>query len=204
MTLIQLLRILKKSVRLLGGASLVAFGVVFVIVSKVPTYYSVSLSMYVHNKAIPSSDGFSYDGYYAQLAAEGYTDTVIGLFETPELAREFRNGFSQGTYADTPRTKSLQVKKIAPQILSVSYRSYDQSLALDMVSIAINSVVSRVDELNEKDALWFSVEPLDELPEIREISYSPLLFSIVAFFVVLVGGSGLVLTHAYLRGNEQK
>ena len=204
MTLAQIVQTLKKSQVSLLGVSFVISVVVFVVLLKLPSQYAASTSLYIHNTTVADPASFSYDGYYAQLAAEGYTDTVVGLFETPELSQTIESAFLQGTYTDTPKITSLDVKKIAPQIVSVVYTSSDENLSLDMVTVASESVISLVSMLNEKDALKFSAQPLSDIPDIKVVTYSPLLFSIVFFLLVLIGGGLLVLINEYLRGNEQK
>ena len=125
MELRDLFEILGKYCRLIVlTASIFGLGA-FVGSTQLPPKYEAVLTLYVKRTAEPAGENFyTYDGYYNQQAAERYTDTVVGLLESGGILQEALRsaGLSADQKAMRRARKSIEVEKVAPQLVEIKVR----------------------------------------------------------------------------------
>lgn len=169
-----------------------------------PVTQTASLALYIQKDAEQSPLGdYTYDGYYAQQAAEAYTDTVVGLLESPDVMAEVLDQLEVDR--DTRFNefhRSLKVEKTAPQIVLVSVTRQDVNEANQVVTQVADSVIKRVSTLNEglDNNLTVSLIGAEPLVQSNELPF--LLTIIVAgLFGITLGGFG-ILCEYYLTEDE--
>src|SRR4030042_6323917 len=81
------------------------------------TTFEATATLYVNRAASPASDKYyTFEGYYSGQAAKEYTDVVLGILKTPDLAIEgLKLANSKAVVGDF--LGSLKVKKVGPQLI---------------------------------------------------------------------------------------
>ncbi len=165
-----------------------------------PPRYTALVSLYVTRRAAPPSEDFyTYDGYYAQQAAERYTDTVVGLLQSKSLLREVLLDLELPKDHKVLRKmeKKVVVKRVAPQIIKMEVQKrWEDEFSWDSASLAealSKKVVERVEELNAQggdENLSVSALGAEPLVEVQEPNLflntvvAALLGFLVSFFIV--------------------
>ncbi len=170
--------------------STIVFAVVALVGSlQIPPLHTAQVTLYIKREAQPANDEFyNYDGYYAQQAAERYTDTVAGLLRTKDMLRASLREINAPADQETLRTveKKVEIKKTAPQLVQISAAkrfNYTESWQpQELVGALAENIVQREEELNQDGDEAFSVELLNEEPivESREM---------IVWLNTLVGGT---------------
>lgn len=156
-----------------------------------PKSYVASTTLYVFRTTgniAPTT--YDYDGYYAQQAAQSYTDTVVGLLKTSDIASQAASIASSSSDAQSILA-GVSAKKVAPQLisLSVTRASSDQAKA-DLVALA-KAVSQRSASFSDQFGRTYKVEMVNGQPILEPASTS-LPFNVL---LGLVGGAvvGFVL-----------
>lgn len=184
-------------------ASAVALAVIVGVVSAYwPTRYKSELTVYVQRvPEDPPAGDYTYDGYYAQQAAEAYTDTVEGFLQSREIIRQALQASNLPTDAHQIRRveKRLHVDKVAPQLIDVALTMETQAEASSLVKAIAQATSQRAKALNQQE---------NEAVVIELVSAEPLESMVKAWVglnvvVGLVGGlilsTGGVLLKGYLE-----
>jgi uncharacterized protein involved in exopolysaccharide biosynthesis len=118
-----------------------------------PVKYTAAGSIFVARK-VESSEGaeFSYEGHYAQLTARGYTETVIGMFESVDMRRASLEKLGIVSTADNLRRagRSVNVKKAAPQLVLLQVKRNTAGEAGNYWNALVASVIEESVALNEE------------------------------------------------------
>lgn len=181
MELRQLLNELKRQIRLIVIITLLFGGLGLAVSLTWPVSYRATQQLYVQKDAAVGSD-YNYDGYYAQQAAEQYTDTVVGLFKGAAFWSEAvtRSGV---TVSGTIPKDSLLVEKIAPQIIEVSVTWQDQQSALNLCDAWTQIMTENLPGLALSQTNRYQVQALTAAPQVEK----------VALTMPIAVASGLVL-----------
>jgi len=186
--------------------SITLFGLVLsaLIAINLPPSNSASVTVYVKKslETLESGD-YTFDGYYAQQAVEGYTDTVIGLLESPDTMAATLRRYdisiedSIGAY-----NSSLEVEKVAPQIVLVTVTRKDRQDAVDIVSELVSIASEKVVELNRIDSAQYSLIRVEDVPLVK-VNTLPMVMVIIAggLVALFVGMFGVVFG-LYLREDD--
>lgn len=190
MELKVLLKQLKRWLPVIVGLTLLGVVVGWGVASLLPVRYEASLSIYVQKIVEqPSSGEYTFDGYYAQQAAEAYTDTVVGLLESPDVAASALSlsGINPDTIVSLKR--SLVVEKVAPQIVHVTVTQTNQLAASELVLAVTKVATERVQQLDTQTS-GYTVAAVNAEPLILVVAL-PLMLSVLAGgllgFVLSVG-----------------
>ncbi len=125
----DLLKISKKHFSLILGSGLV-FGLIGVLSFYfLPKVYRAEGSFYISRLSDDSTDlgDFTYEGFYAQQAASNYTGTFVALLESVDVKRNALLEMGRPVTGDSLRrfSRSVSVKKPAPQVVSLTVSSKD-------------------------------------------------------------------------------
>lgn len=195
MELQQLIKLILKSKTVVFGTTLVFFLVGVAAAFFQPVQYEASVAVYIrHEDGKVSGQYYTYDGYYSQQAAKEYTDTVLGLLKTTDLAR----GAVEASNLDiNPKQllSQLKVKKVSPQVIIVSLNRPTQAEASKIVQSVVATTREKVQSLNQQYDNKFVVD---------SVGSSPLLLSVrppwqVYLPVSLLLGFGFGLLLASVR-----
>lgn len=164
-----------------------------------PKGWEASTTLYVHrvNPANLSSV-YDYDGYYAQQAAQQYTDTVVGLLKTRDLASRAAQIASDSASADLI-LNGVRVRKTAPQLVSleVTRLTADEARA-ELVALA-QAAAERSAALNDQYGRTYKVEMVTGQPLLSESNANLPLNTLLGFLGGGALGLGLALALEYLR-----
>ena len=171
-----------------------------------PVSYTAGYTLYVQKQAetTPNND-YTYDGYYAQQAVEGYADTVEGLVTSPEIMSEvlqeyLGEGLVSG-YLQEYRA-SLKAQKVAPQLVWVAITRPTKEDADRVVSGVVNVLIKRVDSLNHLRKDKYVVTSVNKSAIVTKNQIPVVLTVIVASFLGLILSSFIVVVKAYFVANE--
>lgn len=164
-----------------------------------PKAWEASTTLYIRRTAPTNlTNVYDYDGYYAQQAAQQYTDTVVGLLKTKDLATRAAQIASDSASPGT-LLEGVRVRKIAPQLVALAVvRPTDSEAKADLAALA-QVTAERSAALNDQYGRTYKVEMITGQPLLSEASTNLPLNVLIG----LVGGGalGLLLALAleYLR-----
>lgn len=151
-----------------------------------PKAWEASTTLYVYRTTATKTDVYDFDGYYAQQAAQQYTDTVVGLLKTPDLANRAAQIASVATTPDEILA-GIKVRKAAPQLVSLSVTKPTADEAkVELVALA-KAASERAEAQTDQFGRSYKVEMVTGQPLVNEASNNLLLNSLIG----LLGG-GLV------------
>lgn len=164
-----------------------------------PKVWEASTTLYVHRTAPTTlSNVYDYDGYYAQQAAQQYTDTVVGLLKTKDLASR---AAQIATDSATPESilEGLRVRKAAPQLVALSVvRPTEEQAKVELIALA-QATAERSAALNDQYGRTYKVEMVTGQPLVSEASANLPLNALIGLVVGGALGFGLALALEYLR-----
>lgn len=172
-----------------------------------PTYHAV-LSVYVQKiPEQPAGGDFTFDGFYAQQAAESYTDTVVGLFESPAIHVRALQFADQDTEPSTVEQVKQQtrIRKVAPRLIDLEVRSYEQEEARVLAKSLFKAVSNRLDELTSEDSanLKMKINAVNDEPLISLAEPRVVLYTIIGVLVGMFGATTTFLLKEYLLSARQ-
>lgn len=182
----------------------VCFGIGgFLLATYWPDTYTAHLSIYVQKEREETATGdYTYDGYYAQQAAEGYTDTVVGLLESPDLMSQALQTIDIDTSNVRKYVKSLTVEKVAPQIVDLSMRRPIKSEAVLAVSALADATIDHVDGLNTQGRGQYTLSLVEATPLVSQNTLPAVLLLIVGAFFGMGLSVFAVLGEFYLMRED--
>lgn len=200
------LKLIKKYSKIIIVAGILIGLLSAVFVSQLEPTYVATHSVYVEKvPEKPDSGDFTYDGYYAQQAAELYTDTVVGLFESPAVsARALEIAQKNNTAEDVKKfQKKVFVEKVAPRLIEVKVDSKSEMDASALVSGLFQAVNERVEELTNQgvDSLSMSINVVTPNPLIATEEPMVALWGVLGLFLGLLISTSGVMLKEYLLSN---
>ncbi len=166
-----------------------------------PTY-KASATIFVRRDAEAGSSSFySYDGYYSIQTAEKYTDTVFGLLKSIDirkLALE-RVEIAQTTKELSKLEKSILVKRVGPQAVSLTVSSKDKTYAGSVFKSMVDSLIERSEAINKLGDRRLSIALVEENPIITESKISPVLVAFAAFLMSWLVSIFILSFNKYLK-----
>lgn len=69
----------------------------------------------------PAPDTYNYEGFYSQERARNFTDTAVAILESGDFQKEI------------PQNGSLEVKKLAPQVIRLTVTAKDPATSKDLM-----------------------------------------------------------------------
>lgn len=166
-----------------------------------PTHHKSELTVYVQRvPEEPAAGDYTYDGYYAQQAAEAYTDTVEGFLQSREIIRQALQTSNLPTDARQIRRveKRLQVKKVAPQLINVALTMETQTETSSLVKAIAQATTQRAKILNQQENEAVVIELVSTEPLESVMQPWVGLNVMVGFFGGLLLAVGGVFTKEYL------
>lgn len=166
-----------------------------------PEKYVSAGSIYVRREIINSTDFFTYEGYYAQQTAAGYTNSVTNLIESPDIQKMLleKSGEEINTLKLINLQRKIKVKKTGPQIILLEIKEKTPKEAEDKWVNLANIVISESEEINREGDDNLSVVALSDKPLIRETYKNIYIFSLVGLLIGLTLGSVLVSFKEYFK-----
>jgi len=207
MELREYIGILQKNIiTLVSIVGIFTLGAAFVTL-RIPEKHEAQLSVYIHKIAErPQSGDFAYDGYYAQLAAEAFTDTIVGLFESTTTAKRALE--IAGMEAEISAIRSLhgkiEVEKVAPQLVEISVTDTDQRYAVSTVKALYASVEDELAATDRDTGNGLSIKQINEEPLVLLKKQLLWLNTLVGFFIGIFAGVALVAIKVYAQDNKHR
>lgn len=208
MELKVLLQVLRKHLLLIVVSTLIAGGLALLISLRIEQSYVSMLSIYVQKiPEQPIQGDYTYDGYYAQQAAESYTDTVVGLFESPAIiSRALELAGRPADAVDVKRfSRKLSVEKVAPLLVDIAIKHQDETESKMLIKSLFAAVDGRISELNEDVAvnLAIQIDVVHEEPLVSLSQPNNVLNTLVGLLLGLFASITFVVLKEYLLSPEQ-
>jgi len=168
-----------------------------------PRKYIAAGSLLVSRSAESESfTEFTYEGYYAQQTARGFTDTLVGFLESPDARNKtlVRLGIDPTENNLRRARRSTKVTKSAPQVVTVQVKHSDSDRAEEYWSALVAQVREIAGEFNVRfgDPL-ISVNLVDGSPVVYEGYSNVYLNAAVGSLLGLVLGFFTLFTKEYLK-----
>lgn len=201
MELKHYLKILQKHWKMILAAAAAVAVVVGIASVYWPTRYKSELTVYVQRvPEDPPAGDYTYDGFYAQQAAEAYTDTVEGFLQSRDIIRQALAASNLSTDTNMVRAveKRLEVEKVAPQLINVSLTMETQNKATALIKEIAAVTKERAKTLNQQENEAMVIDLVN--PDPLESSVKPWLELnvVVGFLGGLVIATSGVLLKGYL------
>lgn len=188
--------------------STIIFAVVALVVSlQIPPLHTAQVTLYIKRDAQPASEEFyNYDGYYAQQAAERYTDTVAGLLRTKGMLQDSLYEIDAPVSQELLRAvqKKVEIKKTAPQLVQIlaakRFNYKEDWQPRELVTAMAENIVRREDELNQDGDEAFSIEILNDEPIVESREPIVWLNTLVAALLGMFLSFFLFCFREYVKG----
>lgn len=151
---------------------------------RIPSSFEATQSIFVRREAqSPSESFYSYDGYYSQQASERFTDTVVGFLKNKDIVRRAakNSGFDSSPDEASALTSALRIKRVAPQLVTVSFSSWNKERAVSLVGNLTKEVESLSVSLNTKGDKFLTLSTLEPTPFVEDKQFTPLIVALCAF-----------------------
>lgn len=196
----ELVKILKKYRYFLIAPTLLGLVLSLAWTAFTPEYYRANATLYVYRTQESLSDQFyTYEGYYSQQASKEYTDVVIGLLKSPDLARLALEKADSDNSNPDYLLKSLKVKKTAPQLISLTVTKSTAEEARELLVSLAKAVSERAQSLNKEGNRGVIVSLVKEDPLILKLNKDFGLNITIGSFAGLILGLTLTFTISYLK-----
>ncbi|HAI63063.1 MAG: hypothetical protein UU64_C0016G0011 [candidate division WWE3 bacterium GW2011_GWF2_41_45] len=170
MELKEILKILKKK-----RSEIVIFtlcgGLLGLAASFIPGKFKAEASYFVGRTADkPSSEFFTYEGYYAQQTAQSYTNTAVALLESQDLKRSVL-GELEIPVTDTNLRKlsrSYRVSKNGPQVITLTVADYNYDKSVTTFTAISTKFLDSSDKVSAGSDENISVSSLSDNPVVRQ------------------------------------
>ncbi|KKS31306.1 hypothetical protein A2380_03010 [candidate division WWE3 bacterium RIFOXYB1_FULL_43_24] len=170
MELKEILKILNKKRREIG-LFIFCGGLLGLAASFLPGKYNTEASYFVGRTADrPSTEFFTYEGYYAQQTAQSYTNTAVGLLESQDLKRavleELRIPVTDTSIRKLSR--SYRVSKNGPQVITIRVSDYDYNKSLNTFTVISSKFLDTSKKVNAGSDENISVSSLSNNPTVKQ------------------------------------
>ena len=114
----------------------------------------------------PSSEFFTYEGYYAQQTAQSYTNTAIAILESESLKSAVLEDLKIPVTDNNLKklSRSYKVYKKGPQVVSLVVTDYNYKKTLDVFSSISNRFLETGENITSESDENIKVLPLSEEP----------------------------------------
>ncbi len=185
---------------------LVLLGIVVAVIGGVigylwPTHYHAVLNVYVQKSPEePANNEYTYDGYYAQQAAEMYTDTVVGLLEGDDVLAQALSASDEDLVDGVGYYRGkIRVEKVAPRLIRVEVVLGDVEKAKLLASAITKAGQERVSALNQERGQAFELKLVQPDPLVEKQNFAPWVFALVAFPLAITGGVAGIFLQEYIK-----
>lgn len=171
-----------------------------------PQKYTATGSFYVKRTIQNSSDFFTYEGYYGQQTALAYANTVFALLESTDLKSMTLKKLGTEVNEQTLRKlhKKTDIKKTAPQLVSLTVKDFSPSEAAVVWNALSESLLETTYEINKNGDSALSISKISEEPVVKQ-TYNNLWLNLSAGAVLgFVFGAFSLALKEYLRGEKHK
>ncbi|NTV30651.1 hypothetical protein HGA91_01550 [candidate division WWE3 bacterium] len=195
MELAKALRLIKSNFLAIIVFGLITGAVVWGLASMIKPTYTAGLTVYVQ-KSIenPANGEYTYDGYYAQQAAEAYTDTVVGLLESRSIIAKAASALNRSTPKELEAyVKSIAVKKSAPLLISLSATTDSPDEASTLVHEVFTSAQTQIAEQSTNGK--YVVALVDDAPLVKENKLPVELIAVIGSLL----GISIYMTGLFFR-----
>lgn len=198
MELREYFQITKKNLPLLVILSAFCGGLAFFVSQKLPETHTASLTVYVKRQATePSTDYYTFDGYYSQQAAEKFTETVVGFLKSKDILLTSAKlaGFPTDQESLKQLEDSIKIRQEAPQLVSLKVTQTDAATAKRFCAALAQATTERINLLNQTGDKSISVDLLNPEPLLVKNAPHPILNTLVG----LLSGALLGFLYVFLK-----
>ena len=160
--------------------------------ARLPPSFEATQSIFVRREIqSPSESFYSYDGYYSQQAAERFTDTVVGFLKNKDIVRKAakNSGFGPSPEEASALASTLRIKRVAPQLVTVSFSAGRKERAVSLVDNLTREVGSLSASLNAKGDKFLVLSTIEPTPFVEDKQFVPLVAALAAFMTVFLFSS---------------
>jgi len=180
MELKDILKILNKR-RTEIGLFVLCGGFLGVAVSFLPGKFKTEISYFVGRAADrPSTEFFTYEGYYAQQTAQSYTNTAIAILESQDLKRAVLEelGFPVTDNNIRKLSRSYRISKNGPQVITLSVTDYNYDKSVNTFTVISTEFLDTGKKIGAGSDENISVTPLSSKPVVRQ-EQRPLIYLVI-------------------------
>ena len=170
MELKEIIKILNKKRREIG-LFIICGGLLGLAMSFLPGKFKTEISYFVGRAADkPSTEFFTYEGYYAQQTAQSYTNTAIALLESQDLKRFVLSelGFPVTDINIRKLSRNYRVSKNGPQVITLSVTDYDYAKSLNTFTAISSKFLETGEKISSGTDENISVTSLSNEPVLRQ------------------------------------
>ncbi len=177
-------------------------GMVFALL---PIKYLSSGTLFVGRKISDSNNFYNYSGYYDQLAALSFANTVKGLLEDKNLLSQVLPVSKQENTERNIRKlrRQIKTKDIGPQLVGLEVRANTSEEAERIWLSLFKKVVGATQDMNKKADPNLFIQITNNKIWTRKSTKNPLIFCIAGGLITLMIEAFFLATKEYLKKPEK-
>ncbi len=174
MTLLEILRFVKKYFFFLTAVSLIgALAGYFITRGQTPLYEASQTIFVKRQTSLEGRPYYTYDGYYSVQAAERFADSLLGILKSREVLKfALSQSVSSGSANWEKEVGKIKVRRLSPQLVSYAYRSLSRGQAEELISALSAAVTKLARDLNEGGDVGLSFSFISPRPLVTVKSVS--------------------------------
>jgi uncharacterized protein involved in exopolysaccharide biosynthesis len=196
MELLDISRLLIRNIKWILISALIG-ALIGLFIQSLPRKFVAQGTLFVTRSVQSNSDQFfGYEGYYAQQAANSYTNTAMALAESIDVRQQVMKklGVEINDLNIFEYGKLLRVKKAGPQVLTLTFKSDTAEKALKSWTAAAESIVELNSSFNQQGDAQLHIVKVAE-PVIKKNYFYPWQFALAGAVLF----SGLYFTWIVFR-----
>lgn len=146
---------------------------------------------------------FSYEGFYAQQNAAQYTGTVLGLIESENLHYTVLEdlGVNPNTKNLRKLARTINVKKVAPQLIEITVKEMDQKKAIRTWNTVSEVLYTTTTRLNQEGDPNLKINIVENSPVLLTTIHNPFINIVAGLFIGTFVATFVLALEEYLITN---
>lgn len=179
------------------------FGILLggIIFAFLPIKYLSSGTLFVGRKVSDSKDFYSYSGYYDQLTALSFSDTIKGLLEDKNLLSQVLPVLEQENTEKNIRKlrRQIRTKDAGPQLIGLEVKSNTPEEAEKIWLNLFKKVVEATQDINKKSDPSLFIQITNDKIWTRKSAKNPLILCLAGGLITIMVETFFLATKEYLK-----
>jgi capsular polysaccharide biosynthesis protein len=174
-------------------------GVIGIVLLLWPAKYMTTGSFYVKRAVDSSIEFFTYEGYYGQQTAAGFTNTVIALFESVDVQSHAleKSGLPVNENTLQKLHRSTKVTKYGPQLITLTVKGTDQMQTNRLWRYLAEETSQTVVNLNASGDPKLAISAVAEQPVSKKVYKSPSIYILAGILSGIILASLVISLKTY-------
>ncbi len=196
----DIIKKIRKSWKIVAYTTFLAM-VVGIFLNFLPPKYIASGSLFVKRSIDQSENFFTYEGYYAQQSAVGFTDSVVAIIKSPDVLKALieKMNIPLNNINYMKMVRSISTKKTGTQVILLTVKDGSYEKSQETWSQLNEILIAKLEDINVNGDNKLSVKTISPEPMVRQTYRNPLVFGLTGLIFGLSLGLILISIKEYLK-----